>query len=147
MTDEEIMKEWRSRAQDQRSSVINHFLSYAVALLGLLSSVLLGSDRAPVGSPVFFCASGLCALLSVTVGCGLVLIRLREARLRARIPRLRTETRAKREIALIDDEVNGLKSWTERLITAQVVLFTLALVALLAWLIIAHGEKLSLSSG
>lgn len=142
MTDEEIMKEWLARAQEQRSSVINLFLSYAVALLGLLSSILLGSDPAPVKSPIYFCVSGLFALLSIAVGCVLVLIRLKEARLRARMPRLRREGCNAEEISLVDSGINGLKSWIEWLIMGQVILFTLALLGFLAWLYMAHGEKL-----
>jgi|GEM_PF-5311662 len=143
----EAMVRWKGYCREQRSQVNSLFLTYAAALLGLQSSILLGKDVARVDWPRIFVAAGVGALLSLTAGCVIVLVRLQDARLTARIARFRVEKKAEPDIDALRRSTDKLGKWTNRLIPVQVAFFGLSALIFLTWLVLAFAGKLSLAAG
>jgi hypothetical protein len=94
-----------------------------------------------------FVAAGGGALLSLTAGCVVVLVRLRDARLTARIARFRVEQQSPSDIDVLRRSTDKLGRWTNNLIPAQVAAFALAAVAFLIWVVLSFGTKLSFGAG
>lgn len=143
----DAMVRWQEQAREQRSTVNSLFLTYAAALLGGLSSVLFAHDVTRVGWAWVFIAAGCGALLSLTAGCIVVLVRLRDARLTARVARFRVEQKSSSEIEFLRSSTEKLGGWTNRLIPLQVAAFALAAVAFLIWVVLSFSEKLSFTAG
>jgi len=143
----EAMVRWQGYCREQRSGVNSLFLTYAAALLGLQSSILLGKDVLRVDWPGIFVAAGVGALLSLTAGCVIVLVRLQDARLTARIARFRVEKKAEPDIDALGRSADKLGKWTNRLIPIQVAFFGLSALIFLTWLVLSFAGKLSLAAG
>jgi hypothetical protein len=146
-TDHDAMVRWQGYSREQRSTVNSLFLTYAAALLGLQSSILLSKEVARVDWPWFFVMAGGGALLSLTAGCVVVLVRLRDARLTARIARFRVKQKSPSEIDALRRSTDKLGKWTNGLIPVQVTAFALAAIAFLVWVVLSFGTKLSLAAG
>lgn len=146
-TDHDAMVRWQGYSREQRSTVNSIFLTYAAALLGLQSSILLSKEVVRVDWPWFFVAAGGGALLSLSAGCVVVLVRLRDARVTARIARFRVEQKSSSDIDALRRSTDMLGKWTNGLIPVQVSAFALAAVAFLMWVVLAFGSKLSLAAG
>lgn len=145
-TDHDAMVRWQGYSREQRSTVNSLFLTYAAALLGLQSSIILSNEVARVYWPWFFVVAGGGAFLSLIAGCVVVLLRLRDARLTARIARFRIEQKSASDIAALRRSTDNLGKWTNRLIPVQVAAFALATVAFLIWVVLSFGTKLSLTA-
>jgi hypothetical protein len=117
-TDHDAMVRWQGYSREQRSTVNSLFLTYAAALLGLQSSILLSREVARVDVPWLFVAAGGGALLSLTAGCVVVLVRL-HARLTARIARFRVEKKSSSDIDGLRRSTDKLGKWTNRLIPSS----------------------------
>jgi len=122
-------------------------LTYAAALLALQSSILLAKEITRVDWSWFFVAAGGGALLSLTAGCVIVVVRPRDARLTARTARFRVEQKSQCEIDALRHSTEKLGKLTNRLISVQVSAFAFAVVAFLIWVILSFGTKLSLAAG
>lgn len=146
-TDHDAMVRWQGYSREQRSTVNSLFLTYAAALLGLQSSILLSREVARVDWPYIFVAAGVGALLSLTAGCVVVLVRLQDARLTARVARYRVEQKSSSDIDALRRSTDKLGKWTNRLIPFQVATFGLAAAAFLIWVVLAFGAKLSPAAG
>jgi hypothetical protein len=141
----EAMVRWQGYSREQRSTVNSLFLTFAGALLGLQSSILLAESVKRVSWAGIFVASGGLVLISLTAGCSVVLVRLRDARLTARIARFRVEKQGQVAIDNLKRSVKKLGKWTNRLITFQVLGFALAAAAFVIWLLFSFGAKFAFS--
>jgi hypothetical protein len=146
-TDHDAMVRWQGYAHEQRSTVNSLFLTYSAALLGLQSSILLSKEVARVNWPRFFVVAGAGAFLSLTVGCAVVLVRLKDARLTARIARFRDEQKPLSEIEALRRSTDKLGKWTIKLLQIQVIVFAVAVIAFLIWVILSFHTKLWLAAG
>jgi hypothetical protein len=146
-SDHDAMVRWQGYSREQRSTVNSLFLTYAAALLGLQSSIILTKEVTTVYWPKFFVTAGGTALLSLTAGCVVVLVRLRDARLTARIARFRVEQKSPSDIDLLRNSTKRLGMWTNVLIPVQVTTFALAAVAFLIWVVLSFGAKFSTAAG
>jgi hypothetical protein len=140
-TDHEAMVRWQGYSREQRSTVNSLFLTYAAALLGLQSSILLSKEVTQVYWSRWFIVAGGGALLSLATGCVVVLVRLRDARQTARIVRFRIEKRKQAEIDALRESTDKLGWWTNRLIPFQVGVFALAAFAFLIWVLLSFRTK------
>jgi hypothetical protein len=142
--DHDAMIRWQGYAREQRSTVNSLFLTYAAALVGLQSSILLTQAIAEVAWSRIFLAAGCGSFISLTAGCIVVLLRLRDARLTARLARYRVEKQTASKIKRLRLSVENYGRWTNRLIPVQVAAFALAVVAFVIWLVLSFRAKLSL---
>jgi hypothetical protein len=142
MSDKEAMVRWQGYAREQRSEVNSLFLTYAAALIGIEAATLMSKDVAHVAHSWPFLAAGAAALLSVAVGCAASLLRLRDARLTARIARYRDEGRGAPDIMPLQISTRSLGKWTNRFLAVQVIVFAVAAVAFVVWVVLAFGAKL-----
>lgn len=101
---------WQGYSREQRSTVNFLFLTYAAALLGLQSSILLSKEVTRVDGAWLFIAAGGGALLSLTAGCVVLLVRLRGARLTARIARFRVEQKSLSDIDALRRSMDKLEA-------------------------------------
>lgn len=155
-TDKEAMVRWQLYARDHRTSANSIFLTYAAALIGLQATHLLSTEVKTIAHPNAFITAAIAGLVSLAIGCGVVLIRLREARQTARIPRLRRERRHEEgdRLAEIDTELKTLREtsmfWgrvTNRLLPFQIIAFAAALGMFVYWVILAFGNKFASPAG
>ena len=146
MSDEGAIIRLQGYAREQRSTVNSLFLTYAAAVLGLQSSILLAKDIIRVDHPWLFLAAGFGALLSFAAGCTVVLVRLRSARLTARITRYEAEARIS-EIGSLRRSTERLGTWTNGLLNAQVAMFAISAIAFLLWVSVTAWGKLGFSAG
>jgi len=154
-TDHDKMVRWQGHAREHRSTVNSLFLTYAAALLGLQCSIVLSSEVAHVYYSKFFVAAAIVALVSLIAGGIVVVVRLHDARLTARIVRLRIEKKGQvdngalqdkidkleAEIDALSDSTNSLGRWTNRLIPVQFSAFALAAVVFLIWIFLSYRTK------
>ena len=137
----EAMIRWQGYSREQRSTVNSLFLTYAAALLGLQSSILMSKDVTQVYWSGWFIAAGSAALLSLTAGCIVVLIRLRDARQTARIARFEGEQKSNSEVDALRRSTKNLGKWRNGLIPVQVAAFALAAIAFLVWVVLSFRAK------
>lgn len=147
MNDQEEMVRWQGYAREQRSAVNTLFLTYAAALLGLEATLLLSRDVPRIDRPWLFEAAGIAAAASLTAGCVVVLVRLRDARLIARIARYGVEERPAGEIDALRRSASRTGWWTNFLLPVQVAAFALAALIFIVWVISAFGGKLAAAAG
>lgn len=83
------MIRWQGYARENRTAANSHFLAYSAAILALQTSILTDADIKIIEWPRFFIAAGSLAIVSLLLGSLIVLVRLREARLTARVARYR----------------------------------------------------------
>lgn len=138
----EAMIRWQGYARDSRSAVNSHFLAYAAAILALETSILLDKDTQIVAWPFVFGLGGLLALSSLMLGSIIVLVRLRDARLTARIARYRFTNRSPQDIEKLRATTDCLSKWTNRLIPLQVISFSGAALLFCVWVVGTHWNKL-----
>jgi hypothetical protein len=142
--DHDAMVRWQGYAREQRSTVNSVFLTYTAALVGLQSSTLLSKDIAEVAWPWIFVVAGCGAFISLTAGCVVVLLRLRDARLTARVARYRVEKQDPSKIERQRLSAENYGRWTNRLIPVRIAAFALAVLAFVIWVVLSFGAKLSL---
>jgi hypothetical protein len=147
MDEHESMVRWQGYARDQRSAVNSLFLTYAAALIGLQSSMLMNREVSRIEQPTFFSGAALAAAVSLIAGCIVVLVRLRDARLTARISRFRVEKKPLDELDALRRKANRAGWWTNVLLPIQVGTFALATVVFVAWIVRAFGAKLLVTTG
>lgn len=138
----EAMIRWQGYARESRTAVNSHFLAYAAAILALQTSILLSKDVQTIGWPCIFTAGGSLALTSLMLGSAIVLIRLRDARLTARIARYRHTSRSQQDIERLRTVTDCLGKWTNRLIPWQVISFTVAALLFCIWVVGTNWSKL-----
>lgn len=140
-SDKEAMIRWQGYARESRTAVSSHFLAYAAAILALKTSILLDKDIQIIEWPCTFVISGLLALCSLTLGSIVVLIRLRDARLSARVARYRYENKPQQERDKLRAVTECLGWWTNRLLPLQVISFSSAALLFCIWVIGTHWNK------
>jgi ribose/xylose/arabinose/galactoside ABC-type transport system permease subunit len=146
-TDHEAMVRWQGYAREHRSTVNSLFLTYAAALFGLQSSILLSKDVTRVDWSSLFIAAAVAALVSLIAGGIVVVLRLEDARQTARIVRYRIEQESQSQIDALRDSTNKIGGWTNFLIPVQFIAFALAALTFLIWLFLSFRTKLSLFAG
>lgn len=77
------------------------------------------------------------------IGSVVVLVRLRDARLTARIARYRDSKEQEVEIDALRSQTDILGKWTNRLIPAQVIAFTFSAILFVVWVVGSHSDKLA----
>lgn len=142
-TDHEAMVRWQEYSREQRSTVNSLFLTYTAALLGLQSSILLSQEVTQVYWSSWFIVAGVEAVISLTAGCIIVIVRLEDARKTARIARFRVEKKCESKIAELRRSTDRLGRWTNRLIPVQVAVFGLAAITFIIWLLRSFHTKFS----
>jgi hypothetical protein len=140
-TDHDAVVRWQGYSREQRSTVNSLFLTYAAALLGLQSSILLSNEVTQIYWSRWFIVAGSGALVSFAAGCVVVLVRLRDARQTARIARYKNEQRKQSGIDVLRDSTNRLGWWTNGLIPVQVGTFAFAALAFFIWVILSFRAK------
>lgn len=138
----DAMIRWQGYARESRTAVNSHFLAYSSAILALQTTTLLDSEIKTIDSPYLFTAGGALAMTSLILGSIAVLVRLRDARLTARIARYKYKNRTKEEIKKLRTEANCYGAWTNRLIPLQVIFFSISAISFGAWVVITSSEKL-----
>ena len=141
--DHEAMVRWQEIARAQRSTVNSLFLTYAAALVGLQATTLMSKDTARIDHSSLFLAAGSIALCSLIAGCIVVLVRLRDARLSARIARYRDTNRPAAEIEPLRASTKFLGKCTNFFVPLQVALFAVAALVFMYWVLTAFGAKLT----
>ena len=107
-TDHEAMVRWQGYAREHRSTVNSLFLTYAAALFGLQSSILLSKDVTRVDWSSLFIVAAVAALVSLIAGGIVVVLRLEDARQTARIVRYRIEQESQSQIDALRDSTNKI---------------------------------------
>jgi hypothetical protein len=138
----EPMIRWQAYARESRTAANSHFLAYAAAILAIQASVLMDKDVAQVDWAKTFLGSGVAATLSLVLGSIVVLVRLRDARLTARLARYKHVKRSQREIEALRKSVLLYGAWTNKLLPCQVLAFALAAILFVVWVVSEHIEKL-----
>lgn len=147
MSDKDAMVRWQGNARESRTAVVSHFLTYAAAILAFQASILIDSEISKIEWPGTYVIGGSLALISLIIGSIVVLIRLRDARLTARTARYRDTGRDQAEIDVLRDKTDYLGTWTNRLIPAQVVTFTVSALLFIVWVLGSNWEKLYVVAG
>jgi hypothetical protein len=145
--DHEVMVRWQGYAREHRSTVNSLFLTYAAALFGLQSSILLSKEVTRVDWSLLFVVAAVGALVSLIAGGIVVVLRLEDARQTARIVRYRIEQKSQSEINALRDSTNRIGGWTNCLIPVQFIAFAIAALTFLLWLFFSFRTKLSLFAG
>lgn len=146
-TDHEAMVRWQGYAREHRSTVNSLFLTYAAALFGLQSSILLAKDVTRVDWSLLFILAAFGSLVSLIAGGIVVVLRLQDARQTARIVRYRIEQDTQSKIEALRDSTNKIGGWTNFLIPVQFIAFAVAALTFLIWLFLSFRTKLSLFAG
>jgi hypothetical protein len=139
----EAMVRWQDIAREQRSSVNSLFLTYAAGLLAFQASILLDGANSKIDRPCIFEIAGGAAALSLMVGCAVVLVRLRNFRLTARLARCRFKREEQSKIEELRKSSGRLDDATNVLIPIQVCVFGVSAFAFVAWLLMTNSGKLS----
>jgi hypothetical protein len=137
----EAMIRWQQNALERRTSANSHFLTYAAAILALQTSIVIDNDTQVIGWPITFIVGGVFAILSLVLGSLVVLIRLRDARLTARIARFRLTKRTQGEIQDLRESTTCLGKATNVIIPLQVVTFSLAAILFCVWVVGSNWTK------
>lgn len=140
-SDSDAMVRWQAYARESRTAANSHFLAYSAATIALQTSVIIDNEVKKVEWPCLFIAAGLFAVLALLIGSVVVLVRLRDARLTARVARYRHESRPRQQIEEMRKKANVYSGWTNKLLPLQIVFFSLSAVALVIWVVGAHAAK------
>lgn len=147
MTDEaesgrEAMVRWQQYARESRTAANSHFLAYAAAIVALQASILMDENTLRIQASCIFSIGGFFALLSLSIGSAVVLIRLRDAGLTAKIARYKYSDIHRADVDRLRETTRCLGAWTNTLIPCQVISFMAAAVLFCLWIVIAFGAKL-----
>jgi hypothetical protein len=137
----EAMIRWQQNALERRTSANSHFLTYAAAILALQTAIVINKDTVVIGWPITFIVGGAFAIVSLVLGSLVVLIRLRDARLTARIARYRLSKRTPGEIQDLRESTICLGKATNVIIPFQVVSFSLAAIFFCVWVVGSNWVK------
>jgi hypothetical protein len=143
MSNKEAMIRWQNHARESRTAVNSHFLAYSAGILAFQSSVLTDNDVQKINHAYIYILAGGLAILSLIIGSIVVLIRLRDARLTARVARYKDQGEAQETIEQLREKTNFLGKWTNRLIPLQVTVFSLSAISFIAWVVSSHWDKLA----
>lgn len=143
MPDNEEMIRWQGYARESRTAVNSHFLTYAAAILAFQASIIVDKDVAKIDWSCAYIFSGFLAVFSFMIGSVVVLIRLLEARLIARIAKYCDLEERKAEVDSLRSKTDFLGKWTNRLIPAQVIAFTFSAILFVVWVVGSHSNKLA----
>ncbi|MBV7564216.1 hypothetical protein [Pseudomonas sp. sia0905] len=138
----EAMIRWQGYARESRTVVNSHFLAYSAAILALQVTILLDAETKTINWSCLFSTSGFLAAASLFLGSITVLMRLRDARLTARIARYKYLERAQQEIDDLRSEANAYGAWIHRLLPLQVISFTASALFFCAWVMATNWEKI-----
>jgi hypothetical protein len=141
MSDRDAMIRWQGYARESRTAVNSHFLSYSAGVLGFQTAIIISKEVTRIHWPWLFAAGGLSAIASLVLGSIIVLVRLRDARLTARIARYRVENKPQNEIENLRKNVDLLGRWTNRLVPFQVIVFAVAALLFITWLVVTYWDK------
>ena len=142
MSDQEAMIRWQNYARESRTAVNSHFLTYTAGILAFQTSILVNKDILSINWPCIFVIGGGLAILSLILGSIVVLIRLRDARLTARIARFRHIEKIEEDINSLQKQTHCLGKWTNQLIPLQVISFVISSVFFIIWVVGTHSGKL-----
>ncbi len=145
--DSEAMIRWQAYARESRTTANQHFLTYSAAILAIQTSIVVGADAGPITLPSLFVWAGVLAVVALALGSLIVLIRLRDARLTARVARYKHTNRKKEDIESMRKKADFYGGWTNKLLPWQVISFTLSAALLIAWVVSAHHGKLFPAAG
>lgn len=137
----DAMVRWQQNALERRTSANSHFLTYAAAILALQTAVIIDKDTIVIGWPITFIVGGAFAIVSLVLGSLVVLIRLRDARLTARIARYRVSKRTPGEIQDLREITTCLGKATNVIIPFQVVSFSVSAILFCIWVVGSHWSK------
>lgn len=137
----EAMIRWQQNALERRTSANSHFLTYAAAILALQTAIVIDKDTVVIAWPITFIVGGAFAIFSLVLGSLVVLIRLRDARLTARIARYRLANRTKGEIQDLRESTICLGKATNVIIPFQVISFSLAAICFCVWVVGSNWAK------
>lgn len=138
----EAMIRWQGYARESRTAVNSHFLAYAAAVLAMQTTILLDEKTTQIHWPCIFSTGGILALGSLLLGSAIVLLRLQDARLTARVARYRHQKRPASDIERMRKAAHCYGGWTNTLIPWQVISFAGAAAMFLFWVAATAGEKL-----
>src|SRR5687768_15305163 len=105
-SDSEAMVRWQAYARESRTAANTHFLAYSAAILALQVSIVIDADVDRVAWPRLFVTAGWLAIVALLLGSSVVLIRLRDARLTARVARYRQAGRPQLEVDAMRKKAN-----------------------------------------
>lgn len=147
MSDYDAMIRWQGYARESRSAANSHFLAYSAAILALQTSILVDHDVKKIAWPYIYTIAGFFAILALLLGSLVLLVRLRDARLTARVARYRYVKKAQEEIDAMRNKADFYSGWVNKLLPLQVISFTISALFLVIWVSGANMGKLFSVSG
>lgn len=137
----DAMVRWQQNAIERRTSANAHFLTYAAAILALQTSIVIDLDVKTIYWPKTFITIGSFAIISLVLGSIVVLLRLRDARLTARIARYRLQNKPISKIKVLRETTKCLGRVTNVIIPLQVISFSIGAILFCVWVVGAHIIK------
>jgi hypothetical protein len=147
MSDYDAMIRWQGYARESRSAANSHFLAYSAAILALQTSILVDKDVNQIAWPYIYTMAGFFAILALLLGSLVLLVRLRDARLTARVARYRYAKKSQEEIDAIRNKADFYSGWVNKLLPLQVISFAISALLLVIWVGGANMGKLFSVSG
>ena len=138
----EAMIRWQGYARESRTAVNSHFLAYSAAIIALQVTILLDSKTKTIDWSCLFSVGVFLAMSSLLLGSITVLLRLRDARLTARIARYKYQERTQQEIKSLRSEAKLYGAWIHRLLPLQVISFAVSAILFCTWVVVTNWEKI-----
>lgn len=142
MSHYDAMIRWQAYARESRTVVNSHFLAYSAAILALQTSTLTSKDVKQITWPCIYMSVGIFAAMSFLLGSIVVLVRLRDARLTARVARYRYIRKSQQEINVMKGKADFCSGWVNRLLPCQVISFACSALLYVTWVVGANMGKL-----
>lgn len=133
MSDYDAMIRCQGYARESRSLANSHFLAYSAAILALQTSILINKEVLKISMPYIFAFAGILAILSFLLGSLVLLVRLRDARLTARVARYRYEKKSQAETDLMRNKADFYSGLVNKLLPMQVIFFAISALLFISW--------------
>lgn len=146
-SDSEAMIRWQGYARENRTAANSHFLAYSAAILALQTSILTDAEIKIIKWPCLFIAAGSLAIIALLLGSLIVLVRLRDARLTARVARYRHTGRPQKDIDDMRSRADFYSGLTNKVLPWQVISFSISALVFVIWVVGAHMAKLFGAAG
>ncbi|MFQ6334345.1 hypothetical protein [Methylophilus sp. 3sh_L] len=141
MSFQDEMIRWQDYARESRTAINNHFMAYSAAILALQTTILSDKDVTNIHNYWLFLVAGGFALISISCGSAIVLMRLSDARYMAKEARYKDEGKPPKEIKEMRDRADKYSEHVEKLLKYQIPTFTISAVVFVFWLLLQFKDK------
>ncbi|WP_047534841.1 hypothetical protein [Methylotenera sp. N17] len=133
---------WQAYARESRTAANSHYLAYSAAILALQSTILVDDEVISIAWPISFALAGIFAFLSLIFGSAVVLVRLQDARLTARVARYRYTNKSQLQIKAMRKRADNCSGLVNKLFIWQVISFASAALLFVVWVVGSNICKL-----